>query len=158
MEGVQGYLKGKLLIRALEPRDVEPVLAIQRSYPEVAQWTSLDYQRVANGDMAGWVGEEDGQIVGFLIARQIATDIEILNLAVLVGERRRGIGSALLKHALDWGRGFPAEKAFLEVRMSNLIATRFYERHKFEVTARRPRYYMAPVEDALLLAAILTPQ
>jgi [ribosomal protein S18]-alanine N-acetyltransferase len=149
-------LKSRLLIRALESRDVEPVLAIQRAYPEVAQWTALDYQRVADGHMDGWVGDENGEIVGFLIARQIATDIEILNLAVLIGTRRRGIGTALLKHALDWGRGVAAEKAFLEVRMSNLAAMRFYERNQFEVTARRPRYYMAPAEDALLLAASLS--
>jgi ribosomal-protein-alanine N-acetyltransferase len=151
-------LKSRLLIRALEAPDVEPILAIQKAYPEVAQWTALDYRRVADGDMAGWVGDENGEIAGFLIARQIATDIEILNLAVIVGARRRGIGTALLKHALDWGRGLDAEKAFLEVRMSNLAAMRFYEKHQFEVTARRPRYYMAPVEDALLLAASLTPR
>jgi [ribosomal protein S18]-alanine N-acetyltransferase len=149
-------LKSRLLIRELESRDVESVLGIQRAYPEVAQWTALDYQRVADGDMAGWVGDENGEIVGFLIARQIATDIEVLNLAVLIGTRRRGIGTALLKNALDWGRELAAEKAFLEVRMSNLAAMRFYERNQFEVTARRPRYYLAPVEDALLLAVSLT--
>jgi [ribosomal protein S18]-alanine N-acetyltransferase len=149
-------LKGRLLIRAFEQRDVDPVLAIQAACPEVAQWTAWDYGRVAEGDMAGWVGEENGEVVGFLVARRIASDIEILNLAVRPPARRRGVGTAILRHGLEWGRSFQAEKALLEVRASNLAALNFYGRHQFEVTARRPRYYMAPIEDALLLTSFLT--
>ena len=43
----------------------------------------------------------------------------------------------------------------LEVRASNIAALRFYEHHSFEIAGRRPRYYTAPVEDALLLTATL---
>lgn len=151
-------MKGRLIIRELESRDVEPVLAIQAACPEVAQWTAWDYRRVADGDMAGWVGEENAEVVAFLIARRIASDIEILNLAVRPRARRRGVGAAILQHGLEWGGSFQAEKALLEVRASNLAALNFYERHRFEVTARRPRYYAAPIEDALLLTAALLPR
>jgi ribosomal-protein-alanine N-acetyltransferase len=54
---------------------------------------------------------------------------------------------------LRWGSAFSAGQAFLEVRASNLAALRFYEQHRFQVTGRRPRYYTAPIEDALLLSA-----
>ena len=57
--------------------------------------------------------------------------------------------------ALQWAQTFQAASAILEVRASNVAALRFYERHKFEVVGRRPRYYTAPVEDALLLTATL---
>jgi len=140
-----------LNIRSIEERDVDVILGIQRSSPEISQWTSLDYARVARGEMAGWVAEEAGVVVGFVVARQIANDVEVLNLAVRPESRRRGIGTSLLGAALAWGRGFRAEKALLEVRASNLAALRFYERHGFEVRGRRPRYYTAPIEDALLL-------
>jgi [ribosomal protein S18]-alanine N-acetyltransferase len=54
---------------------------------------------------------------------------------------------------LAWAVTFHAEKAFLEVRVSNLAAIRFYEHNSFEVIGRRPRYYTAPIEDALILTA-----
>jgi [ribosomal protein S18]-alanine N-acetyltransferase len=157
-----------LTIRPLESRDVEAILAIQATCPEIAQWTAWDYDRVARGEMAGWVATENSnvgaeiadedavKVAGFLVARRLSTELEILNFAVESNSRRCGIGAALLEEALQWAETFQATQAILEVRASNLAALRFYERHKFEVVGRRPRYYTAPVEDALLLTAILT--
>ena len=142
------------MLRPLELRDIEDVLAIQAASPEIAQWSLWDYDRVARGEMAGWVTEsERGEIAGFIVARRVANDLEILNFAVRPMARRQGIGAALLSEALRWGSAFSAVQAFLEVRASNLAAIRFYEQHKFQVTGRRPRYYTAPIEDALVLSA-----
>jgi len=143
-----------LVPRPLELRDIEDVLAIQAASPEIAQWSLWDYARVARGEMTGWVTEsERGEVTGFIVARRIANDLEILNFAVRPAARRQGIGAALLGEALRWGSAFSAAQAFLEVRASNLAALRFYEQHKFQVTGRRPRYYSAPIEDALILSA-----
>ena len=160
-----------MTIRALESRDVEAILAIQAACPEIAQWTAWDYDRVARGEMAGWVATENLRVgsevaagasveggvgvAGFLVARRVTSDLEILNFAVESDWRRCGIGAALLSAALKWAQTFEATHAILEVRASNLAALRFYTRHKFEVVGRRPRYYTAPVEDALLLTAAL---
>jgi ribosomal-protein-alanine N-acetyltransferase len=140
-------------VRLLAPADVEAVVAIQGNCEEIAQWTMWDYDRVARGEMAGWVADDEGTLAGFLVARRVAADVEILNFAVRTESRRRGIGAALLRAVMDWGKSFPAEKAMLEVRASNLAALRFYERFGFRLAGRRPRYYSAPVEDALLLTA-----
>lgn len=145
------------MLRTLDLRDIEDVLAIQAASPEIAQWSLWDYDRVARGEMAGWVTEsESGDITGFIVARRIANDLEILNFAVRPTARRQGIGAALLGEALRWGAEFSAGQVFLEVRASNLAALRFYEQHKFQVTGRRPRYYTAPIEDALVLSAQLS--
>ena len=160
-----------MTIRALESRDVEAILAIQAACPEIAQWTAWDYDRVARGEMAGWVATENlrvssevaagasveggVEVAGFLVARRVSSDLEILNFAVEFDWRSCGIGAALLGEALKWAQTFEATHAILEVRASNLAALRFYTRHKFEVVGRRPRYYTAPVEDALLLTAAL---
>ncbi|MGA2508828.1 MAG: ribosomal protein S18-alanine N-acetyltransferase [Candidatus Acidiferrales bacterium] len=142
-------------IRPTENDDVDSILAIQAASPEIAQWTANDYSRVARGEMAGWVAEENQSIAGFLVARNVTGEIEILNLAVRPDARRRGIGASLLRESFAWGRAQQAQKVFLEVRASNLAALRLYERHGFQVTGRRPRYYTAPVEDALVLTAAL---
>ncbi|MGH9746278.1 MAG: ribosomal protein S18-alanine N-acetyltransferase [Candidatus Acidiferrales bacterium] len=145
-----------MALRSLELRDIEDVLAIQAASPEIAQWSMWDYDRVARGEMASWVDEmETGQIAGFIVARRIANDLEILNFAVRPGARRQGIGSVLLAETLRWAKTFGGQRAFLEVRMSNLAALRFYERHGFQVTGRRPNYYTAPTEDAFVLCAQL---
>ena len=142
-------------IRPVELRDIEEIHAIQSASPELAQWTVSDYARVAQGEMIGWVAEEDAGVAGFLVARRVASDFEILNFAVRREARRHGIGAALLRESLAWGRTFGAERAFLEVRASNLTALRFYEHHGFQVTGRRPRYYSGPLEDAFVLSLAL---
>jgi ribosomal-protein-alanine N-acetyltransferase len=143
----------------MEPRDVEAILEIQSACPEIAQWTMWDYERATRGEMPGWVAEVEGGrsggVGGFLVARRVASDIEILNFAVRVAFRRQGIGTALLHAATEWAKSVRAEKAFLEVRASNLSALNFYEKFQFRATGRRPQYYSAPVEDALLLTADL---
>jgi ribosomal-protein-alanine N-acetyltransferase len=148
------------MIRTLESRDVDAILAIQASCPEIAQWTAWDYERVAEGEMAGWVAEEvtvhdSARVAGFMVARRVTTDLEILNFAVAFGSRRRGLGARLLQTALAWAQSFQGTQAILEVRASNIEALRFYERHKFRIVGRRPRYYAGPVEDAILLTATL---
>lgn len=110
---------------------------------------------MARGGMAGWVVEKGSGAVGFLVARRVLSDLEVLNFAVLPDSRRQGIGTELLRAALEWGASFHAESVILEVRASNAAALRFYERHNFRVTGRRPRYYAAPIEDALQLTCTL---
>lgn len=142
-------------IRAFDHADVEAVLKLQNLCPEIAQWSAWDYDRVARGEMKGWIAKEGIELTGFLVARRILQDIEILNIAVRPEARRQGAGSGLLREVLEWGKTFKAEKAFLEVRASNQPALKFYTLFRFEVTGRRPRYYTAPIEDALLLTADL---
>ena len=145
-------MEGPLKIRRLESRDVERVLAIQSDAPELAQWTRQDYQNVANGINQGWIAESAGRVVGFLVARKLDDEIEVLNIATALEVRREGAGDALLKTALEWGRFAGARRAFLEVRASNLPARTFYEKQGFSPVGRRPKYYSAPVEDAFIFA------
>lgn len=139
----------------MEARDIEAILAIQFACPEIAQWTAWDYDRVARGEMAGWVGQESGMVTGFIVARRVIKEIEILNFAVSPQRRGQGVGAMLLQDALAWGKSFEAAHAILEVRASNQAALRFYERHNFQVVGHRARYYGSPTEDALLLTAKL---
>ena len=147
MESAERNLK----LRPMEASDASAVVTIQVASPEIAQWTEHDYERLSSAGMMAWVAEVQGVITGFLVARRITSELEILNLAVRPDARRRGIGRALIQAALAWGKEFEARSAFLEVRASNRGALQFYERHGFEETGRRPGYYSNPVEDALVL-------
>jgi ribosomal-protein-alanine N-acetyltransferase len=136
-----------LTIRPLAPDDAGAILRITRESPEAAFWPEESLLQAP-----GWVAATEGNVVGFAIARAVAGEMEILNLAVDPAGRRRGIGSALLDSALAFGRRAGARRAFLEVRESNGGARGFYERHGFAVIGRRPRYYRDPIEDALVMA------
>ena len=138
--------------RQLRAGDLDAVLSIQARSPEAARWLPADYQRAIEGDFAGWVVEVETGVIGFLIARLVSDEMEILNLAVADQARRRGAGSLLVNEALAWGRRSGARGAFLEVRESNAVAVEFYRRRGFSEAGRRPRYYTGPVEDALVLA------
>ena len=93
-----------------------------------------------------------GAVAGYLVARCVLEEAEILNLAVHPDHTRRGLGTALVQDVLgDLGRA-GARKVFLEVRVSNAGAQAFYARLGFESKGRRRGYYSDPPEDALILA------
>jgi len=94
-------------------------------------------------------------IVGFIVARELAEEIHINNVAVRPDFRGHGIGRLLMKSALSWGRERSARQAVLEVRAGNEAAHALYRGCGFEVIGRRRRYYKSPVEDALLMAVSL---
>jgi ribosomal-protein-alanine N-acetyltransferase len=61
------------------------------------------------------------------------------------------VAADLLQFVLDRAAEEGAVRATLEVRRSNEVARRLYERFGFTVAGTRPAYYRAPVEDALIL-------
>lgn len=153
------------MIRPLASADADALLALQSACPELAQWSKRDYEELTQHAMVGWVASPQSAspssearrlISGFLTARRAADELEVLNLCVTPAERCQGIGRALLQTALAWAAEHHARRAFLEVRASNQPAIRFYRSFGFEQTGRRPKYYSAPVEDALQLEAQLS--
>lgn len=142
-------------VRRMEARDVPGVLQVTAGAWEAAQWSREDYERAARGEFDAWVAASEDQLVGFVVARRMADEVEILNLAVERVHRRRGVASQLLDAALEFARARGAGSAFLEVRESNAGAMAFYRRSGFVPTARRPRYYSDPVEDAVVFSCKL---
>jgi ribosomal-protein-alanine N-acetyltransferase len=99
-----------------------------------------------------YVARDDArQIVGYCAFWLVHDELHINNLAVSPAHRRAGVASALLTRILQEGRRLGADRAMLEVRRSNTVALRVYDRFGFTVTGVRPGYYSHPVEDALVL-------
>jgi ribosomal-protein-alanine N-acetyltransferase len=142
--------RGKSRIRAFRETDAAAVTEILRTSPEASQWTEWGFK-----ELLGWrgvlalVSEDDRKVTGFLIGREFAGEAEILNLAVLAVNRRRGEGAALLKAAMDELPARHVSRVFLEVRESNAAGTAFYEKHGFSKTGRRVGYYRNPEEAAI---------
>jgi len=139
-------------IRALRPDDLPSVAKILRNAAEAAQWPIESYDKLLSlpGSLA-LVCEAQNGISGFLIARQVAEEAEVLNLAVLAESRRKGYASALLAAAIERFQNSGVLRIFLEVRESNQAARAFYLKHGFFSSGRRKAYYRDPIEDALCL-------
>jgi [ribosomal protein S18]-alanine N-acetyltransferase len=94
-------------------------------------------------------------IAGFIVARLIADELHVNNVAVRSEFRGQGLGSALLRTSLEQARQRCAKVAQLEVRAANEAAQRLYRSCGFKVVGRRRNYYRAPTEDALLMSLSL---
>lgn len=142
-------------IRTMTVDDVESVAAIASESPAAARWNTQDFWTIAEKKSPGvfaWVGELSGSVVGFIVLRAAGGEAEILNLAVMVGQRRQGFARQLITHALEETAKAGSARVFLEVRESNREAILLYTACGFEQLGRRSRYYSHPVEDALVLA------
>ena len=88
--------------------------------------------------------EDSGrEAAGFTIVRSAPGEEELLLVAVAPEARRRGIGEALIRRAIDDARARNAERLFLEARHNN-PAIALYLRMGFEPIGRRKEYYRAP--------------
>lgn len=97
------------------------------------------------------VAEVDGDVAGYVIARIVARQGEIANIAVDPARQGVGIGGRLLDAAVEAAESAVCEAVWLEVRVSNDPARRLYASRRFEAIGRRKGYYRLPVEDALVL-------
>jgi ribosomal-protein-alanine N-acetyltransferase len=132
-----------LEVRAGGPADLDAIAAIQAAAPEASHWTVGDYLAY---DL--YVAEDSGSVVGFLAARRLGGgEGEILNLAVRVDQRRRGIARRLLE---TWIRDGPGT-IYLEVRESNMAALNLYKSLSFQELGIRKNYYEHPPEGAIVL-------
>lgn len=145
-------------IRKFQTHDAGALAKILQSSAEASQWPTESYAQLTNlpGSLA-LVCEEGGNVSGFLIARQVIDEAEVLNVAVLPEARRQGRASGLLATALDQFRRSGALRVFLEVRTSNQPAIAFYRKHGFTDSGRRKTYYRDPIEDALCMEQKLGP-
>lgn len=146
-------------IRRLEEQDIDAVVGMQTECREASQWPRKEYELLAtpaaNDAAPCWVAENDGRVAGFLAARKLVDELEILNLAVAPAARRQRMATQLLHEAMRWAVHNGIEKVHLEVRASNAAAKAFYEAHGFHATGTRPNYYRDPTDDALLLTAAI---
>ncbi len=101
------------------------------------------------------VAEEGGEILGFLISWPVADELHIGNIAVAAGCWDRGVGTELIRTALEEAVEGGAAIATLEVRASNARAIALYERHGFRPVAVRKGYYADNGEDAVVMLADL---
>jgi ribosomal-protein-alanine N-acetyltransferase len=82
-----------------------------------------------------------GRLRGFVMARVVADEAEILTIAVEPALRGKGVGRALLSASLRQAAHAGARAMFLEVDEDNAAALALYRRLGFVKVGERPGYY-----------------
>lgn len=133
------------------PEDLGAVGEIERR--TLMPWSSASLrQELEVRQGLCFVAEAAGQrIVGWCACRRIWPEAELLKIAVAEGERRKGIGSAVLQQLVGALQGQSFTTLYLEVRARNKPAIRFYNSHGFSKVGMRRAYYADPNDDALIL-------
>lgn len=98
--------------------------------------------------------DEAGIVVGYALFWHVVDELQLLNVAVAERARRQGLGRALVRDLLAYGRTQGAARVLLEVRASNAAAIALYEGLGFTRFNVRERYY-ADGEDALEMLVVL---
>lgn len=84
---------------------------------------------------------QPGFFSGFILARTVVDEAEILLVGVLPEDRGRGVATALLGSFLTHAKDTALRKVFLEVRENNEPARSLYKRLGFVQIGRRDQYY-----------------
>lgn len=144
----------ELEIRHMVYPDLPQVIAIERSVfptPWSLAMFVLELSKQSGVCLAAMLPTPHGRrLVGYLICSRYETVWHVMNVAVAREHQGRGVASALLGEL--YGRvGDPDARFTLEVRRSNRLAIRLYEREGFRAAGLRRRYYQDNGEDALVM-------
>ena len=138
---------------------IEPMNASH--VPQIAQlekrcfsdpWSEKSIASELENPLSVWlVAVDGGQLIGYVGSQTVLGEMDMMNLAVAPEARRQGTGRALVLALVDALTEKGSHSLMLEVRVSNTPAQKLYESLGFSQVGRRPKYYVNPREDALIL-------
>jgi ribosomal-protein-alanine N-acetyltransferase len=140
-------------LRRLQMRDLNAIEQIERAaYP--TPWSrSMFASELAKPSSIclGAFDRETKALVGYLVISRYVDAWHVMNVAVALDHRRRGIATTLLEKLFELTAGRGRRGYTLEVRVSNHDAIALYERLGFKARGVRRGYYTDNREDALIM-------
>ncbi|MET3683264.1 ribosomal-protein-alanine N-acetyltransferase [Alkalibacillus flavidus] len=142
---------GEVRVRKMEITDLDDIMSVEHA-SFAAPWRRDDFEvdLVKNRFSYYLVLEKDDQIIGYCGVWIVLETAQITNVAILPSERGHGYGEQLFRHVLKLARQTGAEELSLEVRQSNIVAQKMYQKFGLKIVARRENYY-PDHEDAYVM-------
>jgi ribosomal-protein-alanine N-acetyltransferase len=138
-------------LRKIQPDDIRAIMEIEQA-SFTSPWSELSFlNEMYNTDSLSKVALVENKVVGYICTRYVLNEGHLLNLAVHHDFRRRGIATELMNNVLEEFKEQGCTLLYLEVRVSNLDAIKFYERFGFKIASFRRKYYSSPTEDGALM-------
>ena len=115
-------------------------------------WSERSVASELTNPLSLWlVATENDLVVGYVGSQSVLGEADMMNVAVLPEYRNRGIAGKLILDLIAALKENAVHCLTLEVRASNEAAIHLYDSLGFVQVGRRPNYYAAPKEDALIL-------
>jgi ribosomal-protein-alanine N-acetyltransferase len=147
----------RLTVTNLQRDDIDDILDISLECG-LCLWSADAYRSelVREDSIMLKLVDDAGHVAGFAVGRvfELAPDeftVELTNIGLRQAYRNQGFGRHLLTSFINRCIEQGIDSVVLEVRESNHIAQRFYDRFGFRPTGRRRGFYSNPVEDALTM-------
>ncbi len=148
---MEHFKENSIVIREMEVGDLEEVFWIERDSFSLPWSKEALKKEIENKNSLCLVADTDNTVSGFIMAKAVLDEAEILEFAVKKDLRKKGIGTSLLAALLAGLKQRGVKTVYLEVRASNIIAINLYKKAKFIKYGIRKDYYMEPREDAILM-------
>jgi len=144
-------------LRIMTVADLDQVLRIERSsFASPWKMEHFLHEIQSNRWAVNWVLEAGSRVIGYSCSWCIHDELKINNIAIHEDMRGRRLGRWLLVCVLREALTRGCRSATLEVRPSNEAAVKLYRDHGFVEISRRPNYYSAEGEDAVVMSAELS--
>lgn len=133
----------------MQLKDLDQVMEIENksfAFPWKRSFFEYDLRR-PNGCLL--VAKQDDTILGYIDAWQIDDELHLANIAVAPDYRQQGIASKMILKLIEIAKKRHIKSIYLEVRVSNKIAQKLYEKFGFVNIYNRKNYY-PDGEDAMV--------
>lgn len=146
-------MEEKLLnIRRASLEDIDDIYSVEiASFPVAWSKEAFVGELTTNHFAQYYVLELEGKVVGYAGMWIIIDEAHITNIAILPEARGQKLGELLMTHMMAIAQPQGARGMTLEVRISNHVAIRLYEKLGFEQRGIRKNYYADTMEDALIM-------
>lgn len=145
---------GGFVLKDMDREDLPGVLNVEAACFALPWTPAMFLQELESAHVwARVVLEGTGRVVAFIVCRLYGDLWHLMDVAVELHLRGRGLGGLLLDDFLAAALPRGADLT-LEVRPSNAAALALYKKRGFQVIGIRPRYYSDSGEDALVMTRL----
>lgn len=130
-----------IILRKLHLDDAQALQDIhQLCFPDA--WSEDAFQTLLMQPLTiGWLALQQPLPIGFILARLIGEEAEVLTFAVLPRQQGKGVGESLLTTLLAHLQASKVKSLFLEVSILNHPAQHLYQKLGFTELTRRLNYF-----------------
>ena len=146
-------------IRPYAPKDFEELYTIdQACYPPGIAYSKRTlrlFLRLPGAECL--VAESGGAIAGFILAEHEGERAHLITIDVLAAERRRGVGTALLRAIEQAVAAHGVRQVTLETATDNHAAIAFWQKHGYRTVGVLRNYYLDRLDAYSMYKPLPTP-
>lgn len=130
-----------MTVRKIQEQDVD-FIASAKDFGFIDGYSKkIADESVKSDRFLGFLIEEDGKPIGYIICSLTEYDMDIDSIFTLPLYRGKGVATVLLKKCIEEAKNQNKTAIFLEVRKNNAVARSLYEKAGFDFVSFRKKYY-----------------